>query len=176
MTPRGRTTLIRLGLLLVIAGVGFALLQEPVRRAETWAATVMLTATDIGELTLQGASVIVSPDDHLSFRAIVTPSCSSLASVLAVGCLASLAKGYSRRRKLFAIGLAMATIVLGNVLRIAGSLGAGMVAGSGSLVLFHDSVGNVFSFAYTLGGYILMLYLLLPKNGAQMESGAYVAA
>ena len=175
MTPRGRTTLIRLAVLLAIAGVGFALFQETVRRAETWAATRMLGAADAGEFTLQGPTVIVRPDDRVAFRAIVTPSCSSLASVLAVGCLASLARGYSRRRKLSAIGVAMATIVLGNVLRIAGSLLAGLIAGSGSLVLFHDSVGNVFSFAYTLGGYILMLYLLLPKTGEHI-SGAYVPA
>jgi carbamoyl-phosphate synthase large subunit len=107
------------------------------------------------------------PDTHAPFRAIVTPTCSSLASALAIGALATLAPARTRRarrRRVAATAAAVATVVAGNILRIAASLAVGLVAGRGSLVLFHDWVGSMFGFGYTLGGYILLLYLLLPAT------------
>ena len=57
-------------------------------------------------------------------------------------------------------------VAIGNVLRITASVGMGLVAGRASLVLFHDWVGSLFAFAYILGGYILMISLLLPRPAA----------
>ena len=55
-------------------------------------------------------------------------------------------------------------VFVGNVLRIAGSIGIGLLYGSRSLVLFHDWIGSLFAFGYTLGGFLLMVYLLLPPE------------
>jgi hypothetical protein len=63
-----------------------------------------------------------------------------------------------------ATGAAVGTVVAGNILRISASLAVGLVAGRTSLVLFHDWVGSMFGFGYTLGGYVLLLYLLLPSD------------
>ena len=62
-------------------------------------------------------------------------------------------------------GLAGTLAVLaGNLMRIAASLSAGTWAGRACLVLFHDWVGTMFTFASILGGYVLMLYVLLPDR------------
>jgi exosortase/archaeosortase family protein len=152
----------------VIAAIplGFVFLQEPVRRAETHLSVWLLNAAGAhGRVTvLYGTSIAVFPNHDLPFRAVVTPSCSSLASLLAVAALACIAPSYARARRLLALFVALATIALGNVLRIAGSIAVGVVAGRSSLVLFHDWVGSTFAFGYTLGGYVLMLYVLLPSR------------
>jgi exosortase/archaeosortase family protein len=67
-------------------------------------------------------------------------------------------------RRLAALACALGCVLVGNVLRIAGSIAVGLVYGKPSLVLFHDWVGSLFAFSYTLGGYLLMLFLLLPAG------------
>jgi exosortase/archaeosortase family protein len=167
VTERGWSVLVRLGILLGLLVLGYVWLQRPFRAAETATAAALASALGLGSLHVAAPSaVIVLPVRGEPFRAVVTPSCSSVASVLAIGCLASLAPGYAQLRKVAAAAAAMATVALGNVLRIAGSLTVGLLAGRSSLVLFHDSVGNIFSFAYTLGGYIVMLWFLLPADTA----------
>ena len=47
-----------------------------------------------------------------------------------------------------------------------GSLWVGLEAGPASLVLFHDWVGTLFALTYTLVGFFLMLYLILPSATA----------
>lgn len=165
MTGRARGTLVRIAALVALTFLSFALLQGLARRTEAQAAIWVLHAVGAENVGMAGAtSVYVVPDDKSSFLAVVTPSCSALASVLAIGGLALLAPASSRRRRAFAITAAVLTVAVGNILRIAASLLVGLVAGRGSLVLFHDAVGSVFSFAYTLGGYVLLLYLLLPAT------------
>lgn len=162
MPNRSGALLVRLGVMIGLMFVVFAELQAWVRTAELWGATRLVQLSGVCRLGLSsGASVVVTPSSHQAFRVVVSQSCSSLASVLAIGCLAVLAPHYGSYRKAAAFAASMFVIVAGNVLRIAGSLGVGLVAGRSSLVLFHDSIGNIFSFAYTLGGYILLLWLLL---------------
>jgi exosortase/archaeosortase family protein len=155
--------------LFVVGGsvVGFALLQGWFRRIECRLANLtldLLPGQAHTRLSTE-ASIIVFPLHDSPFRAIVTPACSSLASVLAIGCLASVAMPRSRRRVVACVA-ATAVVVIGNVLRIALSTGAGIVAGRASLVLFHDWVGGVMTLVYTVGGYVLLLWLLLPAGGA----------
>ncbi|MBV8980081.1 MAG: hypothetical protein JO086_04205 [Acidimicrobiia bacterium] len=162
MSARSRVVLLRMAGVILVVGVGFVLLQQPARRLEARASTALLQACGASGVSVAaGSSVLVVPSGHAPFRAIVTPSCSSLASALAIGALAALAPA-RRRRRAAATGAAVATVVAGNVLRISLSLAVGLVAGRASLVLFHDWVGSMFGFAYTLGGYVLLLYLLLP--------------
>lgn len=175
MTQRGGAILARIGILMALTFMAFGMLQARARSVETAAATRVLAALGLHGIRLvSGSSVVVAPVGHRGFVAIVTPSCSSLAPVLALTCLATLAPAYAGLRKVAAGAAAVSTVVVGNVLRIAASLAVGLVAGRSSLVLFHDSVGNIFSFGYILGGYLLMLWLLLP-NGRD-PSGAVVHA
>ena len=108
--------------------------------------------------------VFVSPWHHSPFLVIVTPSCSSISSVCSLVCLASLLKSVKRTRLAGALLVAVATIVVEHVVRIAASLAVGLFAGESSLVLFHDWVGSTFAFLYTLLGFIVLLFMLLPSG------------
>jgi exosortase/archaeosortase family protein len=168
MTRRARRCAIRVVMVLVAATAGFAFLQGPTRHLEALATgwTLHLVAGGRAPLAI-GAAIIVLPAHGQAFSALVTPACSVLASVLALVCLASLAassRSRSRRRELAALGAAVATVSAGNIIRMAAVLWVGSVGGRGALVLFHDWVGAVFTFGYTLFGYILMLYLVLPRR------------
>jgi len=150
---------------------GFVLLQGPARHAEAQVATdVVRVGAGNRARTVGASSIEVLPSGHEPFRAIVTPSCSSIGSLLALGCLGVLAR--RRRRALWATVAAMVTVAAGNILRIAASLGIGLVAGRASLVLFHDWVGSMFGFAYTLGGFLLLLTLLLPPTRSRLQAVA----
>jgi exosortase/archaeosortase family protein len=165
MRPTAWRVLARVAIrLLVVMGCFFALMR-PVREAEASAAAGLLHLLGVEDVTVRlGTSIQVFPPGHSPFRASVTPSCSCLSALLALGYVAGFLPRKSRWRRLPAVVAAMVAVAGGNVLRIAASLGIGLVAGRASLVLFHDWVGSVFTFAYTLGGYMLMLYLLLPSR------------
>ena len=111
-------------------------------------------------------SIQIFPRRGDPVRGEITASCSSLASMLAIGCLGLLTPRVARSRRAFALGVALAAVFLGNVVRITASMALGYVAGRQALVLFHDSIGSMFTFGYTLGGFILMLWLLLPTHPA----------
>lgn len=76
------------------------------------------------------------------------------------------------RGRLVAAAAASSAVFLGNQLRIDASAVSGLVAGRLTLVLFHNWVGSAFGFAYLLGGYVLMLWLLLPaERSSPMPAG-----
>lgn len=150
----------------VVVGVltSFALFNDAFRQLETVAAAGLLHLAGVPAEQVQvrpGSSLGVYPAEVSPFLAVVTPSCSSLASVLAIAFLAVFVPRSPGRRRLLALACALLCVVVGNVLRIAGSIAVGLASGTSSLVLFHDWVGSLFGFGYTLGGYLLMLYLLL---------------
>jgi len=102
-------------------------------------------------------------------RASISRQCrfrpgSALAPALAVTCLATMMPRITSRRFLAVAG-AVAAIVVGNFLRICSSIVVGLYAGKSSLVLFHDWVGSMIGFAFTLGGFVLMLWILIPARG-----------
>jgi carbamoyl-phosphate synthase large subunit len=148
----------------VVSAVGFTLLHGWAQRIEAGTAVLLLRAGGADGVWQAGHAIQVVPAAHAPFRAVVTPSCSATASVLALGCLGAVYPRHLRRRRRVAVAAAIATVAGGNVLRIAASVAVGLIAGRGSLVLFHDWVGSAFAFAYVLGGYLLMLYLLLPRD------------
>ena len=102
----------------------------------------------------------------------MTPSCSSIASVLAIACLSTLAPPAPRGRRALAVAAAIATVSLGNITRIAASVIVGLFAGRSSLVLFHDWVGGIMTYVYTLGGFIVFLYILLPDRRREQRQAA----
>ncbi|HVT78601.1 MAG TPA: exosortase/archaeosortase family protein [Acidimicrobiales bacterium] len=156
----------------VVAGTvgGFAFVQLFVRRAETYAATAAVHALGITRAhVVPPTSIQVFPHDTAPFRAIITPSCSSAASIVALACLATLAPRHAGGRRFTSLLLAVSVVVVGNIVRIASSIGIGVVAGRASLVLFHDWVGSAFTFAYTLGGFVLMLFFQLPSRRPEVD-------
>ena len=167
MSRRARRTAIKVAFVLLAATGGFALLQGPTRHLEATAVARALEWVTRGRVStlVQGKDVLVTvPPPADNFSAYVSPACSVLASVLAIGCLASLAPNRSRPRELAALSAAVVTVSAGNVVRMTAALWVGTIAGRSALIMFHDWVGAIFTFAYTLFGYILMLYLVLPRR------------
>jgi exosortase/archaeosortase family protein len=163
----------RLLMVVLVAVIGFSVLQGIARQLETRATVGLFALAGSHKVFVASpTSIGVVPSGHPAFRAVVTPTCSSLSSLLAIGCLASLARG--SRRRVGALATAAITVAAGNVLRIAASILVGLFSGRSSLVLFHDWVGSAFAFAYTLGGYVLLLYLILPRRAAS-EGPRHVA-
>jgi exosortase/archaeosortase family protein len=178
MNTRAHGVVLRAVLIVGGSIIGFVVFQGWFREVETQLANIVLQALpgdDHTRLSSQ-ASIIVFPLNDSPFRAVITPSCSSLASVLAIGCLASVGMPSSRRRVIGTVA-ALLVVVVGNVLRIATSIAAGTLAGRASLVLFHDWVGGVMTLVYTVGGYVLLLWLLLPavRPGTSHEPLAFQA-
>lgn len=166
LTTYSRVSL-RIGVVLSITiGATFAF-GAAFRAFETRIAVALLHTLRAKQLSIIGTdSVQVFPTNHSPFRAVVTPSCSALASLVAIACLGSLTPSTGRRW--IALSTALVTVAAGNVIRIAASIAFGLFAGRRSLVLFHDWVGNLLTFVYTLGGFVLMIFLMLPKRGTSL--------
>jgi len=168
---RRSVVLSRIVAIVAVAAVAFVFLEAPARHIEAEAAAGVFRLVGEGRVRVADAtSIEVLPASHAPFRAVVTSSCSSVGSLIALACLGALAPR-SRRRNA-AVAVAMASVAFGNVVRIAASLAIGLAAGRQSLILFHDWVGSIFGFAYTLGGYLLLLHLLLPARPALRTSPA----
>jgi hypothetical protein len=142
--------------------VGFVVLSGPVRTAEI-ALVLRLLHFDASQLSaVPGHAIQALPQTGLAFRVEVTPYCSSLIAVLALGGIAGfILHGPLARRML---------VVACNVVRIAASIWVGLRWGSGDLVMFHNWVGTLFALAYTLIGFLFMLYLMLPKEGETAQA------
>ncbi len=169
MTSRAWSVLALPIAVVAVVLVTFALFNESFRQGETMAAAELLHLLGVpsGAVTVRpNSSLAVFPSGGGSFLAVVTPSCSSLSSLLAITFLSLFVPRRFRRRQPAALACALLMVATGNVLRVAGSIAIGLVSGTGSLVLFHDWVGSLFAFAYTLGGYVLMLAILLPAGRA----------
>jgi exosortase/archaeosortase family protein len=166
MSSRARRALLRVMLIIVVCVGGFVMFQHAARSLETHTAEriVRLVGGSKRSFVLDSTSIVVVPFNGQAFRAIVTPSCSSIASVLAIACLSTLAPPAPRRRRILAITAAIATVSLGNISRIAASVITGLFLGRSSLVLFHDWVGGIMTYVYTLGGFIVFLWILLPDR------------
>lgn len=161
---------VRIGVLLAGTIVGFVVLQRWMRDVETAATVGVLHALGAGGVSRgYQTSIIVDAGSRGSFAAILTPACSSLASLLALGGLAILRPTGARGRLTLALSTAIAVVFVGNIARIAASVGVGMLTGPSALVLFHDWVGSLFAFAYTLGGFVVMLWVLLPRDGVALD-------
>lgn len=152
-------------LLLVVSVFGaFALLQEPVRRLETMVAGYVTGVLPGPPVYVYDTWIVLRPPDGAYIRAALSPSCSALAAVLALVAVGVVAPRASLGRKVLAIGVAVGAVVLGNFARLVGSLVAGNLIGRSGLVAFHDVVGSMMTFLFVIGGYVLMLMVLLPRE------------
>ena len=165
VTDSARYALPRSLAILVASFVGFFLLQHPARVLESHAVAGLLSLLGAhGTHVVLGTYVDVEPAEHGLLLASLTPACSSLAALLAITCIAGLSRAGTRSRRLAALAIALTVIAVGNILRMAAVLAVGLFAGRSVLVLFHDWVAGMFTFAYVLGGYVLFLYLVLPDR------------
>lgn len=158
----------------VLAYAGFALLNQPLRDLES---SLVLSLLGGGaRVSVVGDHVFqVLPAGHDAFRATLTPYCSALVPMLALTAIALCVLRGRLRQRVVALAAAAVFVLVGNVLRIAGSLWVGLEAGPSGLVLFHDWVGTLFAMTYTLTGFFLMLYLILPKASLRIPRAARVS-
>lgn len=163
---------LRVGFVAVATPVIFILFEVPVRHFEI--------GVDIGAMHLLGItgvplvvrmSALVRPSHGSPFWVYLSPSCSSFASITTLGCLTAALpeRVASRKNRFLAFLVAAVAVFFGNLLRIDFSIGAGLVAGPTVLVLFHNWAGSVFGFFYTMGGFIIMLWLLLPSKNRSIS-------
>jgi exosortase/archaeosortase family protein len=145
--------------------VGFRLLNGPMRTLEV-SAVLLLARAGAGQLTVLGGHMIqVLPQHHPGFRVVVTPFCSSIVPILALAGLSMFILAGPLARRMGAMVASAAAVLACNILRMAVSVIVGVHAGPEALVLFHDWIGTLFALAYTVGGFLFMLYLLLPRTG-----------
>lgn len=146
----------------------FTRFLDPFRRMEGTAAVDLLHLAGVPDHAVQslgGVLLAVIPPGHDGFLVYVAPGCSSLAALLSLVLLVLFTPRGLGWWRLCAPAAAVFCVLAGNVLRLAGSLGFGLVAGRDSSLLFHDWAGTIFSYIYTVGGYLLMLWLLLSACG-----------
>jgi exosortase/archaeosortase family protein len=174
MNARRLRVALALAASLVIAFAGFALLTGPMRDVEGGLVLALLGAGS--RVSVVNDHVFqVLPSGHAAFRASLTPYCSALIPILALAAIALCVLRGTPMRRALGFGLAAVLVLVGNVLRIAGSLWVGMETGPAGLVLFHDWVGTLFALTYTLVGFFLMLYVILPSATAKIQRAARVS-
>jgi exosortase/archaeosortase family protein len=172
MTRRRLVVAVALAMALLVAIGGFELLNGPARQLEAF--LVMAALTPVGD----HASVVndnyfqLLPPGQAAFRAQLTPYCSSLIPILALASIGFFILRGTWLRRVAAIGAGAGLILLCNVVRISGSLWMGYEFGGNALVLFHDWIGTFFALAYTMAGFFLMLYLMLPTATAKVPRAA----
>ena len=171
-----------LGELLAVAAVcitGFAVFSPVVQRAEAHAVAAIvrygLQTTRVSAVT--APQILMFPPHAPLLAATVTPSCSSLLSILG---LAALSFAILRRRHghaLLAFVVAAVLVTVANDLRMAAAIALGLEFGKFWLVAFHSWAGTLWNFAATLGGFLVMLYIALPSSvrAEQDRSGRHTA-
>ena len=168
MRSRAPAILLRPLAVVVLVLATFVLANAGFRQFEAATATGLLhllaLVPEHRVQTLPNSSIAVFPERVGPFVAVITPSCSALSALLAVAALSWFVPRGSIPRWIAALGCALACVLAGNVLRLVGSIAVGLSYGRASLVLFHDWVGSLFAFGYTLGGFLLLLFLLLPAG------------
>jgi exosortase/archaeosortase family protein len=162
---------LRVAAFTAFAGAIFVVGQTPFRHWEalTVAGGVRLLCFH-GVLTVDGCQILLSPRSGPLFWVDITPSCSSLGPALAIALIAVLISSGSPASDRLLAGVAgVVGIIAGNLVRIGSSVIVGLLAGPVSLVLFHDWVGSIFGFAYTIGGFVLTLSILLRRRRHRRE-------
>jgi exosortase/archaeosortase family protein len=162
----------RIASLTALVGVVFVLGQTLFRHWEALAVADIVRAVGFhGVWGVNGSQILLQQGSSGPFWVDITPSCSSLGPALALALIATIMSvGNPLPDRLLAVVVGVASIVIGNLIRIGSSVIAGLLAGRVSLVLFHDWVGSTFGFAYTVGGFVLMLALLLRRRRRRREA------
>jgi len=124
-----------------------------------------------------GDNLLIASPGHRPILAFISPSCSSLMGILALGTLAVAVLRGRRGHTVVAYVVSAVALFVLNLGRMAASCVAGLWFGRGALLLFHDWVGTVWNFVATLLGFLLLLYLTLPSadRAEQDRYGRHIA-
>jgi exosortase/archaeosortase family protein len=165
-------SILRIAALTALVGVLFVAGQALFRHWEALAVAEAVRAIGFhGVFGVEGSEILLQQGSSAPFWVDITPSCSSLGPALALALIATIMSvGNPVPDRVLAVVVGVASIVVGNLVRIGSSVIAGLLAGRVSLVLFHDWVGSTFGFAYTVGGFVLMLALLLRRRRRRREA------
>ncbi|MBO0728691.1 MAG: ATP-grasp domain-containing protein [Acidimicrobiaceae bacterium] len=158
--------------------LAYKLLINPMRHLEVNAiAGIFGIFGSRGVTVASRHALFISPSHKTPIIATLTPSCSSLMGILALGALAMAVLRRRRLNTLFGYIAAAILLWIANTLRMAASAYAGLAFGSGALILFHNWVGTLWNFAATLLGFLLLLYLTLPtlERAEQDRQGRHSA-
>ena len=164
-----------LAMALLVAIGGFRLLTGPARALEAHLVMALFVPAGDRASVVNGNLFQLLPPSHAPFRAELTPYCSSLIPILALVSIGFFVLSGPLSRRVVAVSAGAALVLVCNVLRIGGSLWMGYEYGGDALVLFHDWVGTFFALAYTMAGFFLMLYLMLPSATAPIARAARVS-
>jgi len=160
-----------------VAGLAFVfvVLLDRFRQFEGNLAVDVLHLAGAPETVVQslgGVMLAIIPPGREGFIVFIAPGCSALASMLSLAFLTPFTPRRLGWWRLCAPVAAIVCVFAGNILRLAGSLAFGLWDGQESLVLFHDWVGTIFTYVYTVGGYLLMLSLLMAVRRRQESKEA----
>jgi exosortase/archaeosortase family protein len=161
-----------LAMALLVAVGGFMLLSGPARQLEAVLVMAALAPVRSHASVVNDTYFQLLPPGQVAFRAQLTPYCSSLIPILALVSIGFFILRATWLRRLLAVGAAAGLVLLCNVVRISTSLWMGYEFGGNALVLFHDWIGTFFALAYTMAGFFLMLYLMLPAATATIPRAA----
>lgn len=156
---------------------GFSLFIDGARHVEV--RLVMLLLGLFGEDRVSGSlgdTFLIFGPGGRPMLAELTPSCSALASLLALAALGFFLLRH-RPHALLGFVAAAAWVVLANQARLIASLLAGVWYGDRALVLFHDWVGALFNFAYTLIGLLILITISMhsAERAEQDRNGRHTA-
>ena len=169
--PSPSRNALRVAAFTALVGAVFVAGQAPFRHWEALAVAALVRAVGFhGVLAVEGGQILLSPGSGPLFWVDITPSCSSLGPALSLALIVTIMSAGNPASDRVLAGMAgIASIVVGNVVRIGLSVVVGLLAGRVSLVLFHDWVGSTFGFAYTVGGFVLALAVLLRRRKRRRE-------
>ena len=169
--PSPSRNALRVAAFTALVGAVFVAGQAPFRHWEALAVAALVRAVGFhGVLSVEGSQILLSSGSGQLFWVDITPSCSSLGPALSLALIVTIMSAGNPASDRVLAGMAgIARIVVGNVVRIGLSVVVGLLAGRVSLVLFHDWVGSTFGFAYTVGGFVLALAVLLRRRKRRRE-------
>ena len=169
--PSPSRNALRVAAFTALVGAVFVAGQAPFRHWEALAVAALVRAVGfLGVLAVEGGQILLSSGSGQLFWVDITPSCSSLGPALSLALIVTIMSAGNPASDRVLAGMAgIASIVVGNVVRIGLSVVVGLLAGRVSLVLFHDWVGSTFGFAYTVGGFVLALAVLLRRRKRRRE-------
>jgi exosortase/archaeosortase family protein len=163
---RLQSVIARIAGLFVSVILGMFWLADPFRYFEAGLVVAFCRMLGVDRVLPGGPESFVVQSAHGSpFVAVVSESCSAIAPILVFGGLTVFVLGsvpWLTRLRAFAI--ASALVFFGNFTRIALSALVGAWQGKAGLILFHDLVGTVFSFALLFTGLVVLVRQMLPNG------------
>ncbi|MEV6343112.1 ATP-grasp domain-containing protein [Actinoplanes sp. NPDC051851] len=157
--------------------VGYLLLVERARYFEVSLASHIIDLLHVDRISgVLGDSFVVFGPGMEPVIATVTGSCTILSSVLALAALALVALR-QRPQALLGFVVAAVFVLAANQVRLVLSLLAGRYLAVDALIFFHDWIGAVINFAYTLFGLLIMIGLTMydAQRAEQDRSGRHTA-